>query len=79
MSTTKTTKKVKKEIRFDELLDLVKYGIVKEEDSSAIALRILARLEAEDSVRIFDITRLVSHDVISAEEVRDFYKDTLFT
>ena len=74
-----TTKKVKKEIRFDELLDLVKYGIVKKEDSSAIALRILDRLEKEDNVRIFDITRLVSHDIVSAEEVRDFYKDTLFT
>ena len=79
MSTTKTDKKIKKEIRFDELLDLVKYDIVKKEDSSAIALRILARLEAEDNVRIFDITRLIGADVISAEEVRDFYKDTLFT
>ena len=78
---TKTTKKKRKEIRFDELIDLLRYDIIKKEDASAIALRILNRLENETDTKVlvFDIVRLIDKEILTAEQIREFYKDTIFT
>lgn len=69
----------RREIRVDELLVLVKYGVIEKSNASTIALRILDRLENENDLRIFNVVDLIEAGILSANEIKDFYKNTLFT
>ena len=72
-------KSKRREIRVDELLVLVKYGVIEKSNASTIALRILDRLENENDLRIFNVVDLIEAGILSANEIKDFYKNTLFT
>ena len=72
-------KPIEREIRVDELLALVKYGVITKPDASVIALRILNRLESKNDLRVFHVLDLIDAEVLSVDEIKDFYKNTLFT